>query len=123
MNTSSVQNAITISPAITISGYGWNSDNTTLTITLSSNLSYNTTYNVTVGIGAKDTAGNGLETPYSWEFTTEAEEIIPNGHDDNWLSEYWWVIIIIIITIAIILTAYLFQRFRKEKELEEEKLE
>ena len=118
MNISSVQNAILILPTIQISGYNWNADNTTLTIIPSGNLSYNTTYNVVVGTGAKDLAGNSLASVYSWEFTTEIEELIPNGHDDNWLSEYWWVIIIII-TIAIIITVYMFQRFRKEKEPDE----
>ena len=122
MNTSSVEDAITISPAITISSYNWNADNTTLTITPSGNLSYNTTYNVTVGIGAKYLSGNVLESPYSLEFITEVEkEPEPpntNEHEDNWLAEYWWVIVII--AMAIIITVYLFQRFRIDKETEEE---
>jgi len=118
MNITSIQNAITISPAITISGYSWNADNIALTITPSANLSYNTTYNISVGIGAEDIAGNGLDNPYSWEFTTQPEPEI-NNPGDGGIGEYWWIIIIIII--AIIIMVYLFQRFRKEKEPEESK--
>jgi|GEM_PF-1161423 len=112
MNRISVQNAVTISPTIQISGYSWNADNTTLTITPLGNLSYNTTYNITVGTGAKDLAGNNLASGYSWEFTTQTEPIIynPNGG----IGEYWWIILILIV--AIIITIYLFYRFRKEKD-------
>lgn len=120
MDTTSVQNSITISPAITISGYSWNADNTTLTITPSGNLSHNTTYNVTVGTGAKDIAGNNLVSAYSWEFTTELQPIT-NGPDDGGIGEYWWIILIIVIVVIIVL--YLYWKTQKEEEPEEEKSE
>ena len=120
MNISSVQNAISISPAITISGYSWNVDNTTLTITLSSNLTYNTTYIIIVGIGAKDNAGSGLENSYSWMFTTQLEPMI-NNPDDGSIGEYWWIFLIIVIVVIFVL--FLYWRTQKKKKNRKEKIE
>ena len=116
MNISSVQNSITFSPAITISGYNWNANNITLTITPSANLSYNTTYNITVGVGAKDIAGNNLESAYSWDFSTQPEPTI-NNLDDGGIGEYWWIILIIVVVVIFVL--YLYWRTQKEEEPEE----
>ncbi len=116
MNVSSIDNAITISPNVQ-SSFSWNADYTTLTITPSGNLSYNTTYNITVGIGAEDIAGNNLENPYSWEFTTEEEPTPLPPNDDNWLSEYWWVIVIIVAVVIIMI--FLYWRLQKKADEEE----
>ena len=110
MNISSVESAITISPNIQ-SSYSWNADNTTLTITPNANLFYNTTYNITIGTGAKDIAGNNLENPYSWEFTTlEDPEIIQPP-----VSEYQWWIGIIIFLVAVIVLLALCLYYRTDK--------
>jgi hypothetical protein len=70
MNNVSVQGAITTSPNIANIGFGWNANNTVLTITPPANLSQNTYYTVTVGTGAEDVAGNNLAVAYSTSFTT-----------------------------------------------------
>ena len=113
MNKTSVENAIVTSPAITISSYNWNADNTILTITPSGNQSPHTTYNVTVGIGAEDLAGNNLENPYSWEFTTEEEPGIIDPPVSNY---HWWVGILIFFTSMVVLVALAILRDRKEQE-------
>ena len=43
---------------------------TTATFTPTTDLDYNTTYTATITTGAKDLAGNALETDYTWSFTT-----------------------------------------------------
>jgi hypothetical protein len=45
---------------------------TTATFTPSSNLDYNTTYTATISTGAKDLAGNPVQSDYDWTFTTGA---------------------------------------------------
>jgi len=67
MNRTSAQGAFSIIPAIN-GTFNWNGN--TMTFTPDLNLAPGTTYNVTVGTGAKDTAGNNLESSYSWQFTT-----------------------------------------------------
>jgi serine protease len=67
MNNASAEDAFSISPFVTGS-FRWNGS--TMIFTPGSNLVYETTYNVTIGSGAADLAGNTLESPYSWEFTT-----------------------------------------------------
>ena len=125
MNITSAQNAIIISPAIAVSSYSWNTDNTTLTITLSANLSYNTTYNITVGTGTADLTGNNLASVYSWEFMTELKPVA-NNPDDGGIGEYWWIIIIIVA--ATMIGIFFYWQSRKndveeepEEEIEEEK--
>lgn len=66
MDESSVQEAFSISPSVS-GDYSWSGNTMTFTpITLS----YNTAYTCTVGTGAKDQAGNSLESSYVWGFTT-----------------------------------------------------
>ena len=67
MNQSSAQTAFSTDPSTT-GGFNWNGN--MMIYTPGSNLAYNTTYTVTVGTGAKDIAGNNLQAPYSWQFTT-----------------------------------------------------
>jgi len=66
MNQSSVQNAFTISPTATGS-FSWTANTMTF---MPSSLTYATTYEVIIGTEAKDLAGNHLQSPYSWSFTT-----------------------------------------------------
>jgi len=66
MNQSSVQNAFTISPTATGS-FSWTANTMTF---MPSSLTYATTYEVIIGTEAKDLAGNHLQSPYTWSFTT-----------------------------------------------------
>ncbi|HYN44439.1 MAG TPA: carbohydrate binding domain-containing protein, partial [Candidatus Limnocylindrales bacterium] len=77
MNQASAQSSFSTSihpelnPAI-IGSFSWSGN--TMTYTLSSNLNNSKTYNATVGTGARDLAGNSLQSPYNWEFTTIAAQ-------------------------------------------------
>ncbi len=97
MNQSSVEDALSISPSITVI-YSWNVGNTILTITPSANLSQNTTYTVEINGMAKDLAGYTLDgnangtsdgTPiddHIWTFTTwidTDEDGIPDTTDTD----------------------------------------
>ncbi len=69
MNQPSAQTAFSTSPA-TSGSFSWGGN--MMIYTPGSNLLANTTYNVTVGTGTKDLAGNSLQFPYNWSFTTGA---------------------------------------------------
>jgi len=73
MNTSSAQNAFTISGSVTGS-FNWIGNR--MIFTPSSALSSNTAYTCTVGTGAQDLAGNHLAAPYSWSFTVGITDTI-----------------------------------------------
>ena len=68
MNTSSVEAAFSIYPLVSGS-FIWNDNQ--MVFTPDSNLNYKTTYTVTIGTTAKDLTGNGLESEYLWQFTTQ----------------------------------------------------
>jgi uncharacterized membrane protein/bacillopeptidase F (M6 metalloprotease family) len=70
MNTTSVESAFTITPAVT-GTFSWSGN--TLTFTPTSDLSYETEYDITIATGAKDLMGNALELAYNWQYTTEIE--------------------------------------------------
>ncbi len=108
MNHTSVENSITITPDIRISDYSW--DGNTLAITFSSNLKPDTEYNVIIGTGARDSAGNALEGPYSWYFTTKAE---PE-------EESPVMLIVLVVIIVIVVLLFLFLKKGKPGELPEE---
>ena len=133
MNTSSVQNAISISPIASILNYDWNILNTTLTITFSANLIKNTTYTLNIETDAKDVAGNSLSSNFIGSFTTwldndddgipdsddpdddndgVLDEDDPNSFNSNITGEgsiidYWWVFVlvgvIIVFTIFVVI--------------------
>ncbi|HEX7627337.1 MAG TPA: Ig-like domain-containing protein [Candidatus Methanoperedens sp.] len=67
MNQATAQSAFSTSPA-TSGSFTWSSK--TMTYTPSSSISAGTTYTIAIGTGAKDLAGNSLQSPYSWQFTT-----------------------------------------------------
>jgi len=113
MNHTSVENSIIIFPDISILNYSW--DGNTLTITFSSDLSHDTEYTVSIGTGAEDPAGNALETPYSWQFTTKAKP-------EEGFPLVWLIILLVIIVIIVLLLAWLLMR-RKPQEHEEAELE
>lgn len=75
MNSSTINSSnITFqtSNGTTVSGI-WSYSGVTATFNQSSVLSYNTSYTMTVGTGVTDLAGNNLQTPYTFSFTTEAQ--------------------------------------------------
>lgn len=75
MNFTSTKLAFSTSPPIAGSFSGF--ANTMIYIP-SRNLSTGTTYTITEGIGAEDSTGNRLQTPFSWKFTTySTPDIIP----------------------------------------------
>ena len=76
MNEESVKSAFSISPS-TVGDFSWNSN--TLSFTPNYYFDHGTTYMVTLGTGARDLAGNSLQLPYSWQFTTESQ----NGEFNN----------------------------------------
>ena len=67
MNQASAQSAFSTSSATTGS-FSWSGN--TMTYTPSSYLAYSTSYTVTIGTGAKDLAGNSLQSTYSRQFST-----------------------------------------------------
>ncbi len=71
MNEESVEDAVTTSPSF---GYfdSWNGD--TLFITPTQLLEAGAPYTITIGTGAKDLAGNSLESAFQLAFTTTSEE-------------------------------------------------
>jgi len=111
MDHTSVENSVTISPFITISDYSWVGN--TLTITFESDFEYDTQYTVMVGPGAMDLAGNAIEDPHSWSFTTIKAKL----EDDGFLVNYWWIILVIIIVIVILLVLMLMRGRAEEEEL------
>ena len=81
MNQASAQSAFSTSSAITGS-FSWSGN--TMTYTPSSYLAYSTSYTVTIGTGAKDLAGNSLQSTYSRQFSTaSALDITPLTIIDN----------------------------------------
>lgn len=83
MKNSSVESAFSTVPATTGS-FGWAGN--TMTYTPESNLSQKTTYNVSIGTGARDSAGNHIQSSYSWQFTTadtNPPSIIANSPTGN----------------------------------------
>jgi regulation of enolase protein 1 (concanavalin A-like superfamily) len=115
MNQTSVQSAFSTSPG-TSGSFTWSGN--TMTYTPSANLIYNNIYTVTVGTGARDLAGNGLQTQFSWQFNTGLtneflvfqgdrlfndsdhgfhyfyridRDTIPSSWPSNWISpvDYW----------------------------------
>jgi hypothetical protein len=74
MNLESAQSVFSTSPATT-GRFRW--DGNTMIYTLSSNLAYRTSYTVTIGTGARDFAGNGLQSPHSQRFTTASAPDTP----------------------------------------------
>ncbi|UCE37914.1 MAG: Ig-like domain-containing protein [Thermoplasmata archaeon] len=110
MNKSSVEAAISISPDATISDFSW--EGNTLTITLESDLEAGKDYTVTIGTGAKDAAGNALEEPYTWQFTTEKAGEKEPEEDTSWL----FILLIVIVIIVILLLLFLMKKKKPEEE-------
>jgi len=74
MNQTSAESAFNTSPE-TAGSFSWNGNN--MTYTPDSDLTSDTTYTVTIGTGAKDLAGNNLQTEHTWNFTTEVSDNTP----------------------------------------------
>jgi hypothetical protein len=112
MDHASVEGAITISPEVEIINYSWVGN--TLTITFESDLEYGADYTVTIGTGAQDEAGNALEGPHSWDFSTKEKE-------EEAAFPLWLALLIVIIVIVILLVLFLMKGKKKPEELPEEK--
>lgn len=67
MDRNSVQNAFSITPALS-GDFNWDSYNTTLTFAPSVSLNYPTTYSVNLSTGAKDLEGIKLSSPFTLTF-------------------------------------------------------
>ncbi|NJD51399.1 MAG: hypothetical protein FIB07_00855 [Candidatus Methanoperedens sp.] len=76
MNRVSAQSAISISP-VTTGSFSWNGN--TMIFTPDPILINSTIYTVTVGTGAKDIAGNNLQSSFSWQFSTGLTHNINKG--------------------------------------------
>ncbi len=101
MNTSSVEKAFSINPAIT-GDFSWDAAKRTMTFTSSSDLEGGTTYTVKVdGSIANDTNGNSLDgnkngtsegspkDDYSWSFTTETLDSQAPTSSTSPVTPYW----------------------------------
>ncbi|MFO7657340.1 MAG: Ig-like domain-containing protein [Bacteroidales bacterium] len=73
MQKSSVQSALSITPAINGVVDWYNNSKTTLRFTHASNFQYNTKYTVTIGTQAKDIFGTTLKAPYTFSFIIRPE--------------------------------------------------
>lgn len=76
MNTSSVQDAFSISPSKT-GTFSWDATNEKM-IFNPSNLAYDTTYTITINTSAKNIFDVNLLEDFSWSFTTRGPEVPPN---------------------------------------------
>jgi outer membrane protein assembly factor BamB len=70
MNKASAENAFSITPLIA-GALSWSGNE--MTFTPSSNYAYSTQYEINITTAAKDTSGNSLASPFSWNFTTGEE--------------------------------------------------
>ncbi|RLE01101.1 MAG: hypothetical protein DRI99_07815, partial [Candidatus Aminicenantes bacterium] len=77
MNKTSAESAFSISPSIS-GTFSWDSNSNKMIFTPSSNLNYETAYTVIISTEAEDLAGNNLESPFSWQFTTASETTLPS---------------------------------------------
>lgn len=76
MNTASVEDAITVEPALENAEYAWSAGGTVLRIS-SDNLMFLTQYTVTVAAEASDLAGITMESAYEFSFTTIEQDLTP----------------------------------------------
>ncbi len=87
MNQNSVQNAIHVSPPVTISSYSWPSSSEVVYVLSGLGLTENTYYTVTIDSTAADKAMNPLPVPLAWTFRTTAglPPTISNFKIDGWI--------------------------------------
>jgi hypothetical protein len=100
MNQSEVEDAISITPGITIQSFYWLGN--TLTITLAEDLEADTEYTVTIGTQAEDESGNSLEEPYTWSFTPKEEKVEPSSNMTPFL-----ILIIVIVVVVVLLLLFM----------------
>jgi PKD repeat protein len=80
MDQGTVQNAFSISPAVSGS-FSWSGN--TLMFLPSAALRYSTLYTVTISTAAKDLAGEAMAEAYTWQFTVATPSITVRGLTDN----------------------------------------
>jgi hypothetical protein len=85
-------------------------------------LSSGTTYNVTVTSEAEDISGNKMTVDYSWEFTTEKEEVTSASPFSYDVLILWIFLVVILIIVLLVLYEFLYKRRRMEK-VEDEYME
>jgi hypothetical protein len=107
MNHTKVEEAITISGGVTIQGFSWVGNR--LTITFTSELEPDTQYTATIGKGAEDEAGNELDDPYTWTFTTKEEKEEPTE------GSFLWIIILIIVIVVVLLLVLMMKKKKPEE--------
>ncbi len=122
MNRSSVESALSISPAINYTIH-WGNNDKELQIIFTATLSYNTTYKITIGTTAKDVGGNHLKDPFKLEFTTEIEHKNGKNGDSNFDQliinlNIYSILIILIITIIILLTLITRNKRKRQEKIE-----
>ncbi len=120
MELNSLYRAIVIEPSI--AGSTQMEGDSIVVFTPNGLLVKGTTYNVTVTIEAEDLAGNRMQTNYSWEFTTESEEVTsasPFAYD----VLFFWIFFVVILIIVIILLYEFVYRRRMVEYIEDEDME
>ena len=81
MNQAATEAAISVVPAFGCT-FTWDPGGSTVTCVPGSNLTANTLYTVTVGTGAQDLAGNPLQAPFVFSFTTGIDLLATCLFDD-----------------------------------------
>jgi parallel beta-helix repeat protein len=119
MNTESVENAISIMPNSDYS-FSWSNEDKTLTITFSESLDYMTLYQISIGTSAEDLAGNGLEEPYEFVFTTKEK---PKEEKDFPIIYLLLTLLLTIIVAVIIVWLILTKKKKRPQEKAQPQIE
>lgn len=142
MNTTSVENFISIYPTASILNYNWCVNNSTLIITFSANLTKNTTYTINIDTGTKDVAGNSLASKFIGSFTTwldndndgipdsidpdddndgvldvdDPNPFNPNVTGEKSIIDYWWVFVLVGVIIVVVIILAIKRKPKTPKE-------
>ena len=103
MNTSSIEGALNIIPAITFS-LQWENDNTVLKLIFNEILLYDTTYTITISTAGTDHDGNRLASAFVLVFNTKIQE--KNGEPDTPIDTDFIMILSIFGAFVIIIILY-----------------
>jgi hypothetical protein len=88
MDQSSVEGAFSVTPGVT-GTFAWNSDSRAVKFIPSGPLAPDTTYTVVIGAGARDVAGNQLQSPRTFQFSTAPAPAALS------LGDFWWLLPIV----------------------------
>jgi hypothetical protein len=84
MNRTSVEAAFSVTPGVA-GTFSWSADSRVFTFVPNGTLAAGTTYTVVIGTGAKDTAGNGMQNPRTFQFATAPVAGLS-------LGDFWWLL-------------------------------